>query len=251
MQDTVNEISKRKLWKSFGRAWELISPPREREDLGQTSHTAYNNNVQEHPITSPAAVKPSNHRKGGVETRSKSRKPKELTSARAQSSADSGWSFAFLPIHVRLATTMSSIAALATRRALTRQPLFRAPPRRFNSSKVEEANLEKGAKKDPELYVLLGVMSGAFLLAGWYFGSKPTSVTSEASNVRIGESAMPWHGESEDGKVYKYQYHPHGDKSQPLRAAPSAMNTVIVPNVTLPEDLHEKFNKYGKEEWDY
>jgi hypothetical protein len=46
---------------------------------------------------------------------------------------------------------------------------------------------------------------------------------------------MPWHGESEDGKVYKYQYHPHGDKSQPLRAAPSAMNTVIVPNVTLPE----------------
>ena len=67
-----------------------------------------------------------------------------------------------------------------------------------------------------------------------YFGRKPTSVTSE-SNVRIGESAMPWQGQSEDGKVYKYQYHPHGDKSQPLRAAPSAMNTVIVPNVTLPE----------------
>jgi hypothetical protein len=70
-----------------------------------------------------------------------------------------------------------------------------------------------------------------------YFGSKPTSVTSE-SNVRIGESAMPWHGESADGKVYKYQYHPHGDKNQPLRAAPSAMNTVIVPNVTLPEVCH-------------
>ncbi|KAJ5110821.1 hypothetical protein N7532_001356 [Penicillium argentinense] len=146
---------------------------------------------------------------------------------------------------------MSSIAALASRRALTRQPIFRAPPRRFMSSKVEEANLDQGPKKDPELYVLLGVMSGAFLLAGWYFGSKPTSVTSEASNVRIGESAMPWHGASEDGKIYKYQYHPHGDKSQPLRAAPSAMNTVIVPNVTLPEDLHERFNKYGKEEWDY
>ena len=67
-----------------------------------------------------------------------------------------------------------------------------------------------------------------------YFGRKPTSVNSE-SNVRIGESAMPWESVSEDGKVYKYQYHPHGDKSQPLRAAPSAMNTVIVPNVTLPE----------------
>ncbi|KAJ6009687.1 hypothetical protein N7499_004915 [Penicillium canescens] len=145
---------------------------------------------------------------------------------------------------------MSSIAALAGRRAFTRQALFRAPPRRFNSSKVEEAHLDKAGKRDPELYVLLGVMSGAFMIAGWYFGRKPTSVNSE-SNVRIGESAMPWENVSEDGKVYKYQYHPHGDKSQPLRAAPSAMNTVIVPNVTLPEDLHERFNKYGKEEWDY
>lgn len=66
-----------------------------------------------------------------------------------------------------------------------------------------------------------------------FFGRKPTSVTSE-SNVRIGESAMPWEGDNE-GKVFKYQYHPHGDKSQPLRNAPSALNTVIVPNVTLPE----------------
>lgn len=66
-----------------------------------------------------------------------------------------------------------------------------------------------------------------------YFGRKPTSVTSE-SNVRIGESAMPWEQTDESGKVYKYQYHPHGDKSQPLRNAPSALNTVIVPNVTLP-----------------
>jgi len=45
---------------------------------------------------------------------------------------------------------------------------------------------------------------------------------------------MPWDAASEDGKMYKYQYHPHGDANQPLRAAPSAMNTVIVPNVTLP-----------------
>ncbi|KAJ5335333.1 hypothetical protein N7541_005160 [Penicillium brevicompactum] len=149
---------------------------------------------------------------------------------------------------------MSSIAALATRRALTRQPLFRAPPRRFNSSahsKLEEATLDKAPKRDPELYVLLGVMSGAFLIAGWYFGRKPTSVNSE-SNVRIAQSSMPWHNEDAEGaKPSKYSYHPHGDKSQPLRAAPSAMNTVIVPNVTLPEELHEKFNKLGKEEWDY
>lgn len=65
-----------------------------------------------------------------------------------------------------------------------------------------------------------------------YFGRKPTSVTSE-SNVRINDSAMPWEGDGE-GKAFKYQYHPHGDKSQPLRNAPSALNTVIVPDVTLP-----------------
>lgn len=67
-----------------------------------------------------------------------------------------------------------------------------------------------------------------------YFGTKPTTISSEESNVRIAESAMPWKADHE-GKVYKYQYHPHGDKSQPLRNAPSAMNTVIVPDVTLPE----------------
>ncbi|KAE8360719.1 hypothetical protein BDV27DRAFT_134045 [Aspergillus caelatus] len=144
---------------------------------------------------------------------------------------------------------MSSITAMASRRAFARQSVFRAPARRFYSSKLEEASLDKAPRRDPELYVLLGVMSGAFLAAGWYFGKKPTSVTSE-SNVRIGDSAMPWERE-DDGKVYKYQYHPHGDKSQPLRNAPSALNTVIVPNVTLPADLHERYNKYGKEEWDY
>lgn len=118
-------------------------------------------------------------------------------------------------------------------------------------------------------------MCGAFGIAGWYFGTKPTSVTSE-SNVRIGDASMPWEGDDDEGKVFKYQYHPHGDKNQALRNAPSAVNTVIVPDVTLPEvsgldiyirwmdilvawipvantmqSLHEQFNKYGKEEYDY
>lgn len=49
---------------------------------------------------------------------------------------------------------MSSIAAMASRRAFARQSLLRAPPRRFYSaSKMEEADLEKGPKRDPELYV--------------------------------------------------------------------------------------------------
>lgn len=52
---------------------------------------------------------------------------------------------------------MSSIAAMASRRALARQPIFRAPPRRFMSSKVEEAGLDKAPKRDPELYVRIRV----------------------------------------------------------------------------------------------
>lgn len=61
---------------------------------------------------------------------------------------------------------MSSIAAMASRqafarRAFARPSVLRAPPRRFNSStpsetnssKLEQADLDKGAKRDPELFV--------------------------------------------------------------------------------------------------
>ncbi|KAL3420165.1 hypothetical protein PVAG01_08664 [Phlyctema vagabunda] len=69
--------------------------------------------------------------------------------------------------------------------------------------------LNKGAKRDPELYVLLAVMSGAFGLAGFYFGRKPTSATSEAK-VSIAAGSMPWQTESSKGddarEHFKYQY---------------------------------------------
>jgi len=148
---------------------------------------------------------------------------------------------------------MPSFATNAARRAFVRQPLrnvVSGPSRRY-SSRVEEAELRKAPKKDPELYVLLGVMAGALGLVGWYFGSSPTSTTSE-SNIRIGESAMPWQIEEKDaeGKAnFKYQYHPHGDKNKPLKNAPSALNEVIIPNVTLPKDLHDRFNKFGKDDY--
>ncbi|KAJ9661946.1 hypothetical protein H2198_001698 [Neophaeococcomyces mojaviensis] len=109
--------------------------------------------------------------------------------------------------------------------------------------------LKKGAKRDPELYVLLGIMSGAFGLAGFYFGRKPTSATSEAE-VSVAHSSMPWevdHDHDDHSKHFKYQYHPKGDKSAQPKNAPSALNTVIVPNVTLPRELHDMFNKWGKD----
>lgn len=81
-------------------------------------------------------------------------------------------------------------------------------------------------------------MSGAFGLAGFYFGRKPTSATSEAE-ISVANSSMPWevegdHDHDDHSKHFKYQYHPKGDRSATPKNAPSALNTVIVPNVTLP-----------------
>ena len=55
---------------------------------------------------------------------------------------------------------------------------------------------------------------------------------------------MPWEGDASAGK---YKYHPGGDPNQAPRDAPSALNVVVVPNVTLPAELHDKFNKWGKD----
>ncbi|KAE9370582.1 hypothetical protein N431DRAFT_426948 [Stipitochalara longipes BDJ] len=119
------------------------------------------------------------------------------------------------------------------------------------AAKITEGHvLNKGAKRDPELYVLLAVMSGAFGLAGFYFGRKPTSATSEAK-VSMVQGSMPWQTESTKGdearEHFKYQYHPGGDPRNPPKDAPSALHSVIVPNVNLPKELHEKYNKWGKD----
>ncbi|RKF56375.1 hypothetical protein OnM2_081026 [Erysiphe neolycopersici] len=105
--------------------------------------------------------------------------------------------------------------------------------------------LKKGAKKDPELWVLFGVMSGAFGLAGYYFARKPTSPVSE---VKVAVAQMPWEANDSDiQKDYKYRYHPGANPQIPPQEAPSALNVVIIPDVTLPKELHEKFNKWGKD----
>jgi len=106
--------------------------------------------------------------------------------------------------------------------------------------------LQKGAKRDPELYVLFGIMSGVFGLAGWHFGRKPTSASSESA-VSMAENSMPWH--KEGAKSGAYQYHPGGDKDAAPKEAPSALHSVIVPNVNLPKSLHEKYNKWGKDDY--
>ncbi|KAL1301509.1 hypothetical protein AAFC00_005752 [Neodothiora populina] len=102
--------------------------------------------------------------------------------------------------------------------------------------------LKKGAKRDPELLILLTIMSGAFGLVGWHFSRNPTSSSSENA-VAKAPNSEPWN----TGSEAKYQFHPGGDSSKPKKDAPSALNEVIVPNVNLPRELHEKYNKWGKE----
>ena len=54
--------------------------------------------------------------------------------------------------------------------------------------------------------------------------------------MSMAENTMPWQtspkGDGAD-EHFKYQYHPGGDRNKPTKDAPSALHSVIVPNVTL------------------
>jgi hypothetical protein len=54
---------------------------------------------------------------------------------------------------------------------------------------------------------------------------------------------MPWDSDT----LGKYKYHPGGDPSKAPRDAPSALNSVVIPKVTVSKEMHEQFNKWGKE----
>ncbi|KAF2155134.1 hypothetical protein K461DRAFT_319591 [Myriangium duriaei CBS 260.36] len=107
---------------------------------------------------------------------------------------------------------------------------------------MSKNRLKEGAKRDPELYILLAIMSGAFGLAGWYFSRHPTSSSSEHAVSKV-PGSEPW----KTGSEGPYEYHPGGDTSKQRKSAPSALNEVIIPNVNLPKDLHDRYNKWGKE----
>lgn len=62
--------------------------------------------------------------------------------------------------------------------------------------------------------------------------------------MHVTKGSAPW---EEGGDHAKYKYHPGGDASAEPRDAPSAVNTVVVPNVTLTQEFHDKYNKWGKD----
>ncbi|KFH42872.1 hypothetical protein ACRE_063840 [Hapsidospora chrysogenum ATCC 11550] len=118
--------------------------------------------------------------------------------------------------------------------------LFSTTIRRLQNHDKQE--LKNEAKRNPEIMILGGVMVAALAGAGFYLGRSPTTSTSE-NTVGVAKDGMPWEGNTQG----KYQYYPGGDPRNPPKDAPSALNTVVVPNVTLPRELHDKFNKWGKD----
>ncbi|CAN8100629.1 unnamed protein product [Discula destructiva] len=104
-----------------------------------------------------------------------------------------------------------------------------------------EHALKAETKRNPELMILGGVMAAALGGAGFYFGRTPTSSTSEQ---KVPHAGHPWEIGSGEGK---YSYYPGGDRSAEPKEAPSAVNVVVVPNVNLPKELHDKYNKWGKD----
>ena len=68
-------------------------------------------------------------------------------------------------------------------------------------------------------------------------GSKPTATSSE-QKIGMAPGSMPWQTDdtADDAqRSYKYKYHPGGDPRREPKEAPSALHSVIVPNVTLPK----------------
>ena len=103
-------------------------------------------------------------------------------------------------------------------------------------------------------------MPSAQLLTSLPTARSPTSASSERTVAKATGSA-PWN--RDDISHSPYQYHPGGDTSV-KKDAPSALNVVVIPNVTLPkvqhpatarslheltmlQELHETYNKWGKD----
>lgn len=147
---------------------------------------------------------------------------------------------------------------------LARNTAARAPrslPRSFPISRVAPGTIRKAstetnppardlltrfAKLDPELYGILTVTLGAIGVFAYFFAGNPTKA-SDARPVPAVPGSEPWRGEGGTGK---YMYYPQGNPMHPPKQAPSALNHVVIPNVNLPKELHEKYNKWGKPEYD-
>ncbi|KAI5848413.1 hypothetical protein BZA05DRAFT_455830 [Tricharina praecox] len=121
-------------------------------------------------------------------------------------------------------------------------------------SASQSGSLWRAARKDPEIYGMAFLVLSTFSVFGYYFGRHSTAqMRMGEERINIAENTAPWSEgapvENSDRNNFKYMYHPGGDIRNAPKKAPSALNAVIVPAVTLPKSLHERFNKYGKDNY--
>ncbi|ROT40935.1 hypothetical protein SODALDRAFT_108239 [Sodiomyces alkalinus F11] len=116
---------------------------------------------------------------------------------------------------------------------------FSTTLRRLTEDQSKKA-LRQEERRNPEIYIMGGVVACAVAGAAFYFGSSPTKSTSES---QIAKAGAPW----ETNGSGAYRYYPGGDRKNEPKDAPSAVNVVVVPEVTVSKELHERFNKWGKE----
>ncbi|KAL1621351.1 hypothetical protein SLS56_009237 [Neofusicoccum ribis] len=179
---------------------------------------------------------------------------------------------------------LTRYAAAGASRSLPRTlPATRVLPGTIRKASTESNPQAKDlfarfAKLDPELYGILTVTLGAIGAFAYFFGKpqatplqrasdclpvlksslhkltlclhlpagNPTSAT-DSRKVPAVQGSEPWRTEGTHGK---YMYYPQGDTKNAPREAPSALNVVVLPEVNLPKELHEKYNKWGKPEWE-
>ncbi|KEQ68598.1 hypothetical protein M436DRAFT_58231 [Aureobasidium namibiae CBS 147.97] len=105
-------------------------------------------------------------------------------------------------------------------------------------------------RKDPEIYLIFALTAATVGAYGYYQPHFWAAIAGQTRTTQI-EGTKPWEDGAE-GSTGKYRYQTRAGPGKEVRTkdAPSALNSVIVPNVNLPRKLHEKYNKWGKEDFD-
>ncbi len=82
---------------------------------------------------------------------------------------------------------------------------------------------------------VLTASNALFAIVNTQLVQSPTG--SDHSAVATVPDSEPWK-DGNQASSGKYKYHPYNDVNRPAVDAPSALNTVVIPNVTLPKVRH-------------
>ncbi|OLL22666.1 hypothetical protein NEOLI_002471 [Neolecta irregularis DAH-3] len=104
--------------------------------------------------------------------------------------------------------------------------------------------LQTIAKRDPELYILMPIMSAIFGIAGYHLGKKGTAIDPEKSVVLAKDgTAKPWQSDTNEGdNNFKFKYHPYGDRKMAVRHAPSALHITEVEVRGVDNEIFDTFD---------